>query len=195
MELEIKRVAKKLIKTSVILLGLTLSHQVFADPVSHEVCYDVVETGIPFPQCQAIVDIHNQLIDTPKKVTNHRPIRRLGWFRENLDMNSFTGVTVENNTVVQIVLDDSSLSGIMPETLGQLVDLEVLSMMNNSIKGSLPTSIGEISTLKKLELANNHISGSIPSEFSQLHNLISLNLRENNLSGSIPFTQLGGMYS
>jgi Leucine-rich repeat (LRR) protein len=56
----------------------------------------------------------------------------------------------------------------------------------NTLTGSIPESIGDLSNLKRLYLRNNNLSGNIPSIFGTLLNLLRLKLQENFLTGQIP---------
>ncbi|PRQ58093.1 putative protein kinase RLK-Pelle-LRR-XII-1 family [Rosa chinensis] len=83
-------------------------------------------------------------------------------------------------------LTDNQLHGSIPTGLGNLANLQILSLASNYFTGSIPTYIGRLSRLGRLYLHNNQLSGSIPSSLGNLTLLIMLQLQENNLEGSIP---------
>src|SRR5690606_20821166 len=62
-------------------------------------------------------------------------------------VETWHGVTIENNTVTG------------------------LNLLFNNLKGTLPASLGALKNLKKLELSFNFISGRIPNELGNLENL------------------------
>lgn len=67
----------------------------------------------------------------------------------------------------------------IPETIGNLTDLEELNLNSNKII-YLPESIGKLTNLINLNLANNRLE-KLPETFGNLINLEILNLLNNNL--------------
>ncbi|CAL5003771.1 unnamed protein product [Urochloa decumbens] len=80
----------------------------------------------------------------------------------------------------------NKFTGRIPEGLGDLVNLEFLSMEENLLEGSIPTSVGKMSKLSTLGLENNKLSGFIPPTLGNLTNLGSLTLQGNTFGGVIP---------
>ena len=114
------------------------------------------------------------------------------WLTDN-DISTWYGVTVFNGQVTRLVLSENSLSGNLPSELGNLTNLEDLSLRgNHQLSGSIPTELGNLTNLRVLSLGYNQLSGSIPTELGNLTNLEYLNLIDNQLSGSIP-TELGNL--
>ena len=70
--------------------------------------------------------------------------------------------------------------------MGDLTNLQWLSLSGNRLSGSIPSSLGDLTNLQRLSLRGNELSGSIPSSLGNLTNLRSLYLRDNQLSGCIP---------
>ena len=70
--------------------------------------------------------------------------------------------------------------------LGQLSQLQWLSLYGNKLTGSIPSELGRLSQLEWLDLSGNVLIGSIPPELSQLIALRGLYLYGNELIGSIP---------
>ena len=54
------------------------------------------------------------------------------------------------------------------------------------MSGSKPAELGNLSNLERLTLQNSDLSGSIPTELSSLSNLAVLYLSDNQVSGCIP---------
>nr|POF27342.1 putative leucine-rich repeat receptor-like protein kinase [Quercus suber] len=130
-------------------------------------------------------------------------------------------ISVDNFGDVQGKL--KGFSGLIPDTIGNLKLLTILSLNNNSFNGPIPASIGSLSQLFWLDLANNQleghlpvsnatapgldmllhakhfrfdrnsITGPVPSNLNNLVYVSQLYLSNNNLSGPIP--NLTGMNS
>ena len=82
------------------------------------------------------------------------------------------------------------MNGTIPGEIGQLTNINFLSLSNNKLKGAIPKTISTLSKLTQLLLYSNQLSGEIPAEIGQLTELVSLILSNNQLTGSIP-TQIG----
>ena len=86
----------------------------------------------------------------------------------------------------RLSLDGNQLSGSIPSQLGNLDNLEYLSLDGNQLSGSIPPELGNLDNLREMTLSSNQLSGSIPPELGNLDNLERLSLRNNQLSGEIP---------
>lgn len=82
----------------------------------------------------------------------------------------------------------NALEGEIPNTLYNMVNLEILDLHRNHLNGSIPPTLGNLSKLQILDLSQNSLSGPIPPSLGNLKNLTNLNLSSNNLSGTIPST-------
>ena len=91
--------------------------------------------------------------------------------------------SIENTTEIS---EHGGIIGEIPPEIGNLTNLENLSLYNNELTGSIPSEIGNLSNLNSLNLSFNQLSGNIPPEIGQLSNLTLLNLADNELSGTIP---------
>ncbi|KAM0937950.1 putative protein kinase RLK-Pelle-LRR-XIV family [Dioscorea sansibarensis] len=92
------------------------------------------------------------------------------------------------------VLDLSrcDITGSIPDSLGGISGLVLLSLAGNRISGAITPSLSLLSNLTLLDLSSNFLSGSIPPSFGTLPNLQTLVLSGNSLSGVIP-PQLGDL--
>ncbi|XP_016722635.1 receptor-like protein 18 [Gossypium hirsutum] len=87
-----------------------------------------------------------------------------------------------------ILMDMSSnrFEGTIPETVGNLISLDVLNFSHNHLTGHIPSSLGNLAALESLDLSCNKLVGEIPSELTDLNFLEVINLSENQLVGLIP---------
>jgi len=93
------------------------------------------------------------------------------------------GVTIENSRVVNLMLEDYSLTGAVPAEIGRLSALRVLILSVNELT-SLPAEIGQLTSLEWLSLYGNELT-SVPAEIGRLTSLRQLDLNDNQLT-SVP---------
>jgi hypothetical protein len=90
-------------------------------------------------------------------------------------------------------LDLNTIKGPLPSSIGQLVNLQHLSMSDNAyLNGSIPSTIGNLVNLKSLVLDYNSLTGTIPESIGNLKNLTTLVLHSNGLSCHLP-TSIGSL--
>eukprot|EP00536_Pseudo-nitzschia_multiseries_P009963 jgi/Psemu1/202069/e_gw1.290.19.1 len=89
----------------------------------------------------------------------------------------------------------SEYGGSMPTELGELSNLQHLTMVNGMATGTIPSEIGRLTNLVYLSVFNNRFEGTLPTELGNLggggasnsnSKLQFLNLYKNNFSGTIP---------
>lgn len=114
----------------------------------------------------------------------------------NLDepVETWNGITVENNKVIGINLLFNNLNGTLPGSLGELKNLKKLELSFNPISGNIPAELGNLLQLEILAINGTAVSGSIPESLGNLSNLKQLHLSSNQLSGTIP-ESLGNLKS
>ena len=111
----------------------------------------------------------------------------------NRPLGEWHGISTDaDGRVAELDLFGKQLSGPIPSELGNLDNLEWLSLRSNQLSGPIPSELGNLANLKFLGLSGNQSSGSIPSELGNLANLEGLWLENNQLSGSIP-PELGNL--
>ena len=111
----------------------------------------------------------------------------------NGPLGEWHGVSTDaDGRVAELDLDGKQLSGPIPSELGNLDNLEFLSLRDNQLSGPIPSELGNLANLEFLSLRDNQLSGSIPSELGNLDNLGLLSLGSNQLSGPIP-SELGNL--
>lgn len=86
------------------------------------------------------------------------------------------------------------LIGQIPTSMGGLIKLQSLVVLENGLTGELPSEIGNLVNLKRLVLSGNWFTGRIPNTFGSLNQLLIFDLSRNSLSGSLPLT-LGSLTS
>ncbi|KAJ0038565.1 hypothetical protein Pint_23501 [Pistacia integerrima] len=83
-------------------------------------------------------------------------------------------------------VSQNQISGIVPQSLGNLRSLVLLDLSENKLQGQVPASLHRLKYLKHLSLAGNNLTGGIPSSIGRLRSLELLKLSSNSLSGEIP---------
>ena len=109
-------------------------------------------------------------------------------------LGEWHGITTgDNGRVVRIRFGcwvghpENNLSGTIPRELGNLSDLQELSLCDNpSLTGVVPAELGNLSNLRRLDFDENQLTGAIPHELGNLTNLRSLDFYGNRLSGTLP---------
>ena len=102
-------------------------------------------------------------------------------------LNEWHGVYTNNNDRVHIIdLSSNNLSGVLPDEIGSLQELESFNVNNNNIGGSIPESIGNLSKLETFSVEWNKLEGTIPKSIGKLTKLSIFRITKNNIEGSIP---------
>jgi len=93
---------------------------------------------------------------------------------------------LSHTSVKELYISANKLEGSIPESIYDLVYLEVLMLSFNNFNGNISQDIGKLSNLRILRAYGNNLTGNIPSQFGLLKELNELVLSENDLTGSIP---------
>ena len=109
-------------------------------------------------------------------------------------LNAWYGVYTDSSSgrVKELRLWINGLKGEIPPELGNLTNLDTLSLHTNALTGEIPPELGNLPSLKFLSLSNNALTGEIPPELGNLANLGGLELHWNALTGEIP-PELGNL--
>ncbi|KAL5577722.1 hypothetical protein UlMin_019421 [Ulmus minor] len=83
-------------------------------------------------------------------------------------------------------MENNQLTGVIPEQLGKVANMQRLTIGGNRVSGKIPSSLGNLTQLFLLDLTENKLEGSIPPSVGNLKNLQYLRLSDNNLGGEIP---------
>jgi hypothetical protein len=142
-------------------------------------CENEEQTGVSVNECYALLDFFwyadGFFWNNSTNWYSYEPI------------DSWYGVTVEDNSVVEINLPNNNLYalGAFEIYFEFLPNLRVLVLKQNQLDGTLEPFMS-LSNLEELDLSQNSYSGSIPETISNLSNLKLLNVSDNQLDGSIP---------
>jgi len=85
-----------------------------------------------------------------------------------------------------ISLETQQLGGRIPASLSNAKSLRIIDFDFNSLTGAIPEEIFTISTLEQLDLNNNQLTGTMSNSISQMTSLIFIQLHFNGFSGTIP---------
>ncbi|ESQ50797.1 hypothetical protein EUTSA_v10023121mg, partial [Eutrema salsugineum] len=128
--------------------------------------------------------------------------------RLNLSESSFTGqiptqilqltnlLSLDLSSSSSSFLWETSFSGIIPDSIGNLKHLTSLTLQESDFSGRIPSSLGNISNLSRLLLSTNHftvfnvgrnkLTGNFPSALLNLTKLRFISLSSNQFTGFLP---------
>lgn len=103
----------------------------------------------------------------------------------SFDGNYFTGTipTFGSIRLRELYIGHNALTGSIPDSIGDLIKLEIFTANGNELSSSIPRSISKATQLSILDLSNNKLTGEIPHEFAELILLHELRLDHNRLRG------------
>lgn len=83
------------------------------------------------------------------------------------------------------------MSGKIPNGLGDLINVEEITLSRNGFSGEVLLDFSRLKKLKVLDLSQNGFEGSIPDSIGGLTDLLKLDLSWNQFSGKIPGSMRG----
>ena len=121
-----------------------------------------------------------------------------------LDNNNLTGSIPANLTKLNLFsgfhpdvnwtginLGRNQLTGQIPPELGNMDNVQFLSLSHNRLTGNIPPELGQFNRIHTLDLSGNQLTGRIPPEFGNLSTLEYLRLNDNpSLSGTLPLEMI-----
>ena len=107
----------------------------------------------------------------PDSLMNLSKLKAINFNRNFLSGEPFPSLISAKFANVLVALDVSfnGLSGTMPPSVNQFVNLVDLNIQNNSFTGSIPTEFSSIKKLNSLLFTNNQLSGSIPNSIGDIY--------------------------
>lgn len=79
------------------------------------------------------------------------------------------------------------MTGTIPQEIGRLWNLKILSLCFDNLHGSIPEPVFNISSLETINLVSNQLSGELPLNFgNKLPNVQYIHLEKNSLTGILP---------
>ena len=105
--------------------------------------------------------------------------------------NNITGsIPVEfgklTNSLTDLRLSETHLSGTLPEVLFDLSQMWRLDLTKSRLTGTISTGITRLRNIQVLRLGDNQFTGKVPDGLGTMTKLKELTLSGNNLTGSIP---------
>ena len=148
-----------------------------------------------YTKSQVIVQERNALMDLYNSTNGDNWEHKDNW-GSNKPLSEWYGVRTDSDgRVLSISLSNNNLSGLLPESLGDLDRLEYLYLNSNNLTGTLPYSFRNLVHLEVLSLHDNSLTGNL-SIIGELTELCELNLGGNSFSDVIPesITNLTKLY-
>ena len=135
--------------------------------------------------CTTLLGLKDELVGTGAGSLN---------WGAGIAMDAWDGIVVAGSPprVTRLDLASKSLTGKIPEELGDLTELTELVLRFNQLTGEIPPALGRLTKLTSLYLTGNRLTGSIPTQWGDpngpfpLPALGELYLSDNQLTGSIP---------
>ncbi|KAL2901915.1 Receptor-like protein 6 [Bienertia sinuspersici] len=93
-----------------------------------------------------------------------------------------------NSSLQMLIVSYTNFSGKLPNSMGNLQQLQRIEIVNCSFSGSIPPSMGQLKQLMYVDFSNNKFSGLVPS-LSSAKSLSNLRLSNNMLNGTVACTQ------
>ncbi|XP_068667138.1 phytosulfokine receptor 2 [Aristolochia californica] len=123
-------------------------------------------------------------------ICNTWPVIQVVDFSGNRFSGPFLGISLTNcsASLRTLYMGSNFLSGLLPDSLFELVNLEHLSVSANQFYGHLSVRLSKLSKLKTLVIYENHFNGPLPNVFGNLTNLQGFIAHSNSFSGPLPST-------
>ncbi|GEM_PF-208128 len=98
---------------------------------------------------------------------------------DTTNVKKWYGVTIENDRVIELNLQNNLLGGELPNDIRFLTKLKILRLSGNDLTGTIPIGVNYLKKVTELDLSNNKLEGKLPPEIGQMTSLVKLNLQGN----------------
>ncbi|XP_017609699.2 receptor-like protein 7 [Gossypium arboreum] len=170
---------KSLIQNLTSLKHLHLRHVVISSPVPNILANLSSLSSLDLSYCGLLGKLPTSIF--------HLPNIQFLDVSNNLQLSGTLPATLSCRRLKFLSTRFTSLSGVLPASIGNLHSLELLDVTACKFRGPLPSSLGNLTNLTELALLNNSFSGDIPSFLSNLTRMGFLSLGINNFNpSSIP---------
>ncbi|KAI9186571.1 hypothetical protein LWI28_018679 [Acer negundo] len=129
---------------------------------------------------------HNYLQGEFPNEVLHLPFLQKLILSENIGLTGTFPVSNWSSPLRLFNLSFTSFSGKLPDTIGNLLNLNVLDLAFCNFEGPVPASFWNLTQITSLVLTSNHFTGQISASLSNLVQLTDLYLRHNMFSGQFP---------
>ncbi|MBQ4818722.1 immunoglobulin domain-containing protein [Aquimarina sp. MMG016] len=103
------------------------------------------------------------------------------------NINEWAGVILNSeNEVIILSLKSRNLTGILPQELGDLVELTSIEVSDNNLSGDFPSSMSNLTKLESISASDNNYTGNLPDVFSNIPSLREILLQRNGFIGTLP---------
>ena len=96
-------------------------------------------------------------------------------------------ISLLRDTLISLCcIENPSVTGPIPNSIGDLLNLRKLRLVSCPVTGRLPTELGRLGKVYYLEIEHTSVCGRIPTEVGLMTSLSGLYLSHNNLTGKMP---------
>ena len=122
------------------------------------------------------------LLDFKSRITQD-PLQIMSSWNDSTHFCNWIGVTCSfpSKRVIVLDLEDKSLVGSIPFSIGNLSYIKGINLQNNNFYGKIPQEVGRLLHLQHLNLSWNSFNGSIPTNLSYCTQLRVLDVAVNDL--------------
>jgi hypothetical protein len=104
--------------------------------------------------------------------------------------DDYTGEEQPTCYVIKLFLINRNLTGTIPTSIANMINLTHLHLSNNSISGTIPSALGFLKDLQVISIGRNRLTGSIPSSLGSWSKLRQIKLQYNNSIGERVVTDI-----
>jgi len=122
----------------------------------------------------------------PSEWAGMKSLTRLSLRGNNDVKGKFPSWIGELKNLEELTLSNTGLAGEVPESIVQCENLRLLDLSQNKLSGPVPEAITRLKKLKHLRLGQNAFEGDVPRAIAELTELETLDLGSNELEGELP---------